>query len=146
MQISAVHSVAPPNNNDCADRRDHGPDWNRRTALPVMLDPLLARLSRAPQLAALRHRGFRLLWFDTLFATTGRWADVVVIGWLTLELTNSATWVGVVAASKMAGYFVAPFMGGLADRMDRRRLLLGAAMVNCTVAITMLFQIGRAHV
>jgi MFS family permease len=102
-----------------------------------MMNKLQARLAAMPQLAALRHRGFRLLWIDTLFATTGRWADVVVVGWLTLELTNSATWVGIVAASKMAGYFVAPFMGVLADRLDRRRLLVGAAVVNCAVALTM---------
>jgi MFS family permease len=86
----------------------------------------------------LRHRGFRLLWTDTLLSATARWADVVVIGWLTLELTDSALMVGIVAACKMAGYVAAPFMGVIADRMDRRRLLIVASSVNLAVAALML--------
>ncbi|HEX2825923.1 MAG TPA: MFS transporter [Burkholderiales bacterium] len=90
------------------------------------------------QLAALRHRGFRLLWTATLLSATARWADMVVIGWLTLELTNSALMVGIVAGSKMAGYFAAPFMGVIADRMDKRRLLILAAVINVAVSAFML--------
>ena len=95
-------------------------------------------MSRMHQLTALRHRGFRLLWMDTLFSSTARWADVVVIGWLTLELTDSPLMVGIVAASKMAGYIAAPFMGVVADRMDRRLLLIAAAGLNLAVSVTML--------
>jgi len=90
------------------------------------------------QFAALRHRGFRLLWVATLLSATARWADMVVIGWLTLELTNSALMVGIVSASKMAGYVAAPFMGVFADRMDRRLLLVVAASVNLAVSVLML--------
>ncbi len=98
----------------------------------------LLRLTRMPQFAALRHRGFRLLWIATLFSSTARWADMVVVGWLTLELTDSALMVGIVAASKMAGYLAAPFMGVIADRMDRRRLLIIAAAVNLVASVIML--------
>ena len=90
------------------------------------------------QFAALRHRGFRLLWIATLLSATARWADMVVIGWLTLELTDSALMVGIVAGSKMAGYLAAPFMGVIADRMDKRLLLVGAAAVNLAVSLLML--------
>ena len=90
-------------------------------------------------MSALRHRGFRLLWTATLLSSTARWADLVVVGWLTLELTESPLMVGIVAACKMAGYFVAPFMGVAADRMDRRLLLIIAALVNGAVSFVMLF-------
>lgn len=103
-----------------------------------MLQRAFARLGRMPQFAALRHRGFRLLWFATLLSSTARWADMVVIGWLTLELTNSPLWVGIVAGAKMAGYFAAPFMGVIADRMDRRMLMIVAAVVNLAVSVIML--------
>jgi MFS family permease len=103
-----------------------------------LIQAFVLRLGRMHQLAALRHRGFRLLWSATLLSSTARWADTVVIGWLTLELTNSALMVGVVAASKMAGYVAAPFMGVIADRMDRRLLLLVAAGVNLVVSALML--------
>ncbi len=101
----------------------------------------LARLGRMQQFAALRHRGFRLLWIATLLSSTARWADMVVVGWLTLELTDSPLMVGIVAGSKMAGYLAAPFMGVVADRMDRRLLLLIAAAVNLAVSALMLLLV-----
>jgi MFS family permease len=103
-----------------------------------MIRETLARLGRMPQFAALRHRGFRLLWVATLLSSTARWADMVVVGWLTLELTDSPLMVGIVTGSKMAGYIAAPFMGVVADRMDRRLLLIIAAAVNLAVATLML--------
>ena len=103
-----------------------------------MMQETLARLGRFYQTTALRHRGFRLLWIATLLSSTARWADLVVVGWLTLELTESALMVGIVAASKMAGYLLAPFMGVAADRMDRRQLLIAAALVNWAVSLIML--------
>lgn len=103
-----------------------------------MIRQALTRLGQMHQFAALRHRGFRLLWFATLLSSTARWADMVVIGWLTLELTNSPFWVGIVAGSKMAGYFAAPFMGVIADRVDRRLLMIVAAVVNLGVSVVML--------
>lgn len=103
-----------------------------------MIQVTLVRLSRMPQFAALRHRGFRLLWMASVLSSTARWADMVVIGWLTLELTDSALWVGIVAGSKMAGYIAAPFMGVIADRMDKRLLLIIAALINLAVSAMML--------
>ena len=103
-----------------------------------MIQEALARLGRMHQFAALRHRGFRMLWMASMFSSTARWADMVVIGWLTLELTDSPLWVGIVAGSKMAGYILAPFMGVIADRMDRRLLLIIAAVVNLAVTAMML--------
>ena len=103
-----------------------------------MTQRILARLGRMQQIAALRHRDFRLLWTATLLSSTARWADMVVVGWLTLELTESPLMVGIVAGSKMAGYILAPFMGVAADRMDRRLLLIIAAAVNWAVSLVML--------
>ena len=96
------------------------------------------------QVTAFRNRSFRLLWIATLLSSTARWADIVVIGWLTLVLTDSAFMVGVVAASKMAGYIAAPFMGVIADRVDRRLLLIVASAVNLAVSVIMLvlFALG----
>ncbi len=109
-----------------------------------MKQALLSRLTALPQLSALRHRAFRLLWTATLLSSTARWADMVVVGWLTLELTDSPMMVGIVAASKMAGYIAAPFMGVVADRMDRRHLLIIAASANLAAALAMmvLFALG----
>lgn len=107
-----------------------------------MIRNTLARLGRMHQFAALGHRDFRMLWFATLLSSTARWADMVVLGWLTLELTNSALMVGIVAGSKMAGYIAAPFAGVVADRMDRRLLLIAAAIINLAVAVIMLLLVA----
>ena len=87
---------------------------------------------------ALRHRNFRMLWIATLLSSTARWADLVVVGWLTLVLTDSALMVGIVTGCKMAGYLLAPMMGVLADRMDRRKLLIMASLISSCVTFTML--------
>ncbi|MBM3341575.1 MAG: MFS transporter [Betaproteobacteria bacterium] len=104
-----------------------------------MTQNLFARLAEKPQFAALRQRDFRMLWIATLLSSTARWADMVVLGWLTLELTDSPLMVGIVTGSKMAGYLAAPFMGVVADRMDRRHLLIIAALINLAVAALMLW-------
>jgi len=95
--------------------------------------PLIQILQRT----ALRHRSFRRLWVTTLLSSTARWADLIVVGWLTLELTDSALMVGVVTACKMAGYVLAPLMGVAADRLDRRKLLLVVSVVSSSVTALM---------
>jgi len=91
-----------------------------------MVGPLVQVFQRS----ALRHRSFRMLWIATLLSSTARWADLVVVGWLTLELTDSALMVGVVTACKMAGIVLSPLMGVAVDRMDRRKLLMFASMIS----------------
>lgn len=88
--------------------------------------------------SALRHPAFRRLWVTTLLSSTARWADIVVVGWLTLELTDSALMVGIVTACKMAGYLLAPLMGVAADRLDRRKLLILASVVSGLISVAML--------
>lgn len=98
----------------------------------------MLRLIQAFRSSALRHPNFRMLWTATLLSSTARWADLVVVGWLTLQITDSPLMVGVVAGCKMAGYILAPMMGVAADRMDRRMLLITASVISGSVALIML--------
>ena len=51
--------------------------------------------------------------------------EVVVLGWLTLELTNSPFLVGVAMGMRMLPlFFVGAFAGALADRVPRHQLLM----------------------
>ena len=76
-------------------------------------------------LAPLRHRRFALLWFGAFVSNIGTWMETVGVGILVTSTTGRATWTGVVAA---AGFVPAavlgPVGGALADRLDRKRLLL----------------------
>lgn len=75
-------------------------------------------------LAALRYRNYRFLWGSALGVTTAVSMEMVVLGWLVLELTDSPSLVGLVAACRFAGMALGPYFGALADRLDRRRLLI----------------------
>lgn len=82
-------------------------------------------LSRFPALAS---ADFRRLFANGFFTTGARWAQVLARGWLVHDLTGgSATAVGwVTFASFFPFIVVGPFVGTLADRLDRRRVLIAA--------------------
>jgi len=74
---------------------------------------------------ALRHRNFRLYWSGQVVSLVGTWMQSVSQPWLVLELGGSAFQVGTVIALQFApALFLAPIGGVLADRFDKRGLLL----------------------
>src|SRR5579871_6226195 len=83
-------------------------------------------LAGFPQMArALRNPNFRLFWSGNFLSNIGTWMQNVAQGWLVLLLTNSAFWLGVVGfAGSIPFLFVSLFGGVVADRVDKRRLLM----------------------
>jgi MFS family permease len=76
-------------------------------------------------LTSLRHLDFRYLWMGNFLSNIGTWMQNIAQGWLVLQLTDSAFWLGVVSFAAAAPLLVFTVIGGvIADRMDRRRLLL----------------------
>ena len=74
---------------------------------------------------ALRNPNFRLFWAGNFTSNIGTWMQNVAQGWLVLTLTNSAFWLGVVGfAGSIPFLFVTLFGGVVADRVNKRRLLL----------------------
>ncbi len=101
------------------------------------------------RLGVLRHRNFALFWFSLVVSHSGTWMQIMVVGWLTEELTHSPFWVGLVSAARGVPMVVLPFVGGVAaDRMDRRTLLwitqLSQALLGLTLAV--LVAAGAAQV
>ena len=86
----------------------------------------LAETSRLPQVVrALRNPNFRLFWSGNFLSNIGTWMQNVAQGWLVLVLTNSAFWLGVVGfAGSIPFLFFTLFGGVIADRVDKRRLLI----------------------
>lgn len=88
---------------------------------------------------ALRYREYRLLWASLLIGGSGYWIFITAQGWLVLELTDSAFWVGmVIFCASIPPLFLAPFGGVCADRFDQRKLLvfsrLGSVLLILTLA------------
>jgi len=74
---------------------------------------------------SLHYRDFRLLWLGMIAALTGFWVQAVAQGWLVYQLTDSAFMLGLVGfAGSIPILFLSLFGGVLADRFDRRRLLI----------------------
>src|SRR5918999_1136067 len=94
----------------------------------VSSTPSTAR--RRGMFRALSHRNFRLFWIGAFLSNVGTWMQAVAQGWLVLQLTNSAFWLGLDAFMATAPGFVLTLVGGVfADRIDRRRLLLFTQVV-----------------
>ncbi|MBI4299106.1 MAG: MFS transporter, partial [Chloroflexi bacterium] len=79
---------------------------------------------------ALGIRNFRLLWISTLFSSTGMWIQMATMGWLVYDLTGSGTLLGAMNGVRaIPMLFLAPLAGVVADRMNRRTVLMGVQLV-----------------
>lgn len=80
--------------------------------------------------APLRIRRFRTLWVASIISNVGSFLQAVAASWLMLELTDSAMWVGLMAASStLPLLFLSLAAGAVADMFDRRWVLVFAQTV-----------------
>jgi len=76
-------------------------------------------------LRALRSRNYRLFVAGQSVSLIGTWMQQVAMSWLVYRLTGSAFLLGVVGfTSQIPTFLLAPVAGVLADRWNRRRLLI----------------------
>ncbi len=93
------------------------------------------------------YRDFRLLSIGTIGSQASQWILNITLGWLILDLTNSALFVGLVGFAAGVPMFIASVPAGiLLDRVDRRRVLIGCqvGMLILTVLLTALVASGVA--
>ena len=78
-----------------------------------------------------RHRNFRILYPANALSNIGTWAQRIAQDWLVLELTNnSGTYLGLVTAVQFTPVLIFSLQGGaLADRIDKRKLLIWTNVV-----------------
>jgi MFS family permease len=98
---------------------------------------------------ALRHRNYQLFFSGQLISLIGTWMDQVAESWLVYRLTGSALLLGTVAfASQIPVFLLAPIGGALADRMDRRRILITtqSSMMLVTFVLAWLTLSHRVHI
>ncbi|TVT60863.1 MFS transporter [Amycolatopsis rhizosphaerae] len=86
--------------------------------------------------AALRVPNFRLYFAGQAVSLTGTWMQSVAQSWLVLELSGSGTVLGLVIAAQFLPVLLAgPYGGLIADRSDKRRLLLFTQSALATLAL-----------
>jgi MFS family permease len=88
----------------------------------------------------LRHRpGFRRLWASGAVSETGDWLLLIALPVYVLQLTGSTLTTSTVFLLELAGALAAsPLAGVLADRWDRRRLLIGASLAQAVLLLPLL--------
>ncbi len=80
---------------------------------------------------ALSSRNFVLYCFGLGLNLTGIFVFVVALGWVTWELTNSASWVGIIVlAETLPGVVISPLAGVIIDRTSAKRALFWAQLVS----------------
>ncbi|MDP7619561.1 MAG: MFS transporter [Dehalococcoidia bacterium] len=83
-------------------------------------------------------RDFRWLWANNVFFSLGIGIEMLAQGWLALELTNSAFWVGAVAGVRGIGMVGFGALGGvIADRVNRRNFLIVLQISRGTAALVL---------
>lgn len=74
---------------------------------------------------AFRYRNYRLFFFGQGISLIGTWIQQVALSWLVYQLTGSTLLLGTVAfCNQIPTLFLGPFAGVVADRFERKRLLL----------------------
>ena len=89
---------------------------------------------------AWRHRRWRWLLASYAVSMTGDFLYFVALVVVLYDATGSAGWVAVSAVARMLGYvFLSPFGGVVADRFDRRRLLVSLDLFRAVVMVALAF-------
>ena len=90
-----------------------------------------------------RFKDFRLVWIGNFFAQGAQWLQILTIGWLVLKLTDgnallTGTAVGI---RTLPILLIGPWAGVLADRVDRRKLIMATQTVMAAAAVFFAFLV-----
>jgi len=88
--------------------------------------------------ASLQNRDFRFLWVGSLGAQFAMQMQVVARGWLIYAMTNSPialTWV--LLSFAIPSFLFSLFGGVIADRMQKKRVMITAQLLNCAATLIM---------
>jgi predicted MFS family arabinose efflux permease len=87
---------------------------------------------------SLRNPDFRLFWSGNFLSNIGTWMQNIAQGWLVLQLSNSSFWLGMVGFAASLPFLMFTLYGGVvADRVNKRYLLLATQSIMMVLAFTM---------
>ncbi len=93
------------------------------------------------------HRNFRLFWIGQTVSLTGTWMQEVSMGWLALQLSDSALMVGVVsAAGSLPVLLFSLYAGVLVDRRDKLKLVTIAQILLALAASVVWWLVWSDHI
>ncbi len=93
------------------------------------------------------NRAFRYLWGGQVVSLTGDWFNLIASASLIAALTQSGAAVGGLFVVRMlAPFLVSPFAGVVADRYNRKAILLAADILRCFVVLGFVLVREPEHV
>ena len=93
-------------------------------------------------LPALQYSDYRKLWYASMCSQSSAWALIVARGALAKSLTGSDLWTGLVTfAAMIPSVLISPLAGYLADRFDRRAVMLWSFGVNLAHNLLLAFLV-----
>ncbi|MGH9800818.1 MAG: MFS transporter [Blastocatellia bacterium] len=100
------------------------------------IEPKKSTLARV--FHAFTYKEFRLLWFGAFTSSAGTHLQEAALSWIIYQLTHKARYTGILAFAATAPVLLFTLIGGvLADRIDRRRILLVSQWTQLTCALTL---------
>lgn len=97
-------------------------------ATEAAINPSISEVTPLPRVStfhSLRYFDYRMLFFGQLGAAGSNWMEQLARPLLILQLTDSALMVGLITATRMVPQLVfGVWAGVIADRMDKRRILI----------------------
>ena len=88
--------------------------------------------------ASMRFRNYRLYFFSQIVSFSGTWMQSIAQAWLVLELTGSGTALGAVVAMQfLPTLLLAPWGGVIADRFNKRKLIVITQSTAGLLALTL---------
>jgi MFS family permease len=107
------------------------------------------RIGRIRTFSSLRNRDYRFLWLGNTFNSGANWLQQLTVGWLVWDLSHSPFLVGTVGGLRAFPFLViGPFAGVMADRLDRRKVVMLSQTVLAVAAFlfALLVASGRVQV
>lgn len=89
-------------------------------------------------MAAFRYRDFAIFWCGAFLTNAGGWFQSLAVPYVLFLMTGSPLWVGLAAAVQFVPImFLSPLGGSIADRGDRRRIVVTMQIVRALTALAM---------
>jgi len=102
----------------------------------------LPDLTRIPAFDVLKNGDFRTLWTVKVVNEVSRRIELLTLGYLVLRMTDSPFQVGLIAVFlNLPRPFFSLFAGLVADRLDRRRVLIGVHAIYSVISTVLLLLI-----
>ena len=85
-------------------------------------------------------KGYRLFWYSTTIFVVGASAFPIALAVTVLDAGGTAATLGLILGARvLAGVVFAPFAGVWADRLPRKKVMMGADLFRSVIVFSMLF-------